>query len=93
MRKSWKLYEKLLQELQSDKSAAPEVLDCVKFGAGLFYFIVSMVKLFIVLNSFMWKTPGAFLKILEVIGFVADRDLGVTYLETVSANNGIRGLS
>lgn len=48
------------------------------FGLGFFYFIVSMV-------------PGALLRVLEAIGFVADRDKGVDYLMRVHRYGGVRG--
>ena len=53
------------------------VYHALLFGVAFFYFIVSIV-------------PGQFLKILEVIGFVANRDLGVSYLLKVHDFGGVR---
>ncbi|CAG8505059.1 174_t:CDS:10 [Paraglomus occultum] len=54
-----------------------DVEDCLEFGIGLFYFVVSIV-------------PGSFLSVLKAIGFNADREQGIKMLENCWKRCGIR---
>nr|CAG8588887.1 12538_t:CDS:10 [Entrophospora candida]CAG8593458.1 5666_t:CDS:10 [Entrophospora candida] len=54
-----------------------DVEDCLEFGIGVFYFIVSIV-------------PGSFLSVLKAIGFNVDREKGITMLENCFSRNGVR---
>lgn len=84
LRKSWKSYERILADVEEAKKdnikIDPGVYHSLLFGVAFFYFIVSIV-------------PGSYLKILEVIGFVANRDLGVSYLHRVHDFGGVRSMS
>jgi len=47
-----------------------DVQNEIKFAFGLFYFFVSF-------------SPGSFLKVLELLGFVSNRELGIQYMHEI----------
>ncbi|CAI2169302.1 17041_t:CDS:2 [Funneliformis geosporum] len=55
----------------------PDIEDCLEFGIGVFYFIVSIV-------------PGSFQSILKAIGFNAEREKGIQMLENCRLRDGVR---
>jgi len=71
MRKSWKMFEKIKRDIAEKQKENIKVEECIenelKFSLGLFYFFVSFA-------------PGMFLKVLELLGFVANRELGIQYM-------------
>eukprot|EP01118_Nematostelium_gracile_P018103 TRINITY_DN7925_c0_g1_i1.p1 TRINITY_DN7925_c0_g1~~TRINITY_DN7925_c0_g1_i1.p1 ORF type:complete len:566 (-),score=152.67 TRINITY_DN7925_c0_g1_i1:67-1764(-) len=76
LRKAWKMLQKLETEMtngiQIDKTQTKYVIDEeiqleVKATIGLFYIMIAL-------------SPGQFLKVLSIIGFVANRELGLRYL-------------
>lgn len=69
MRSAWKSYEAVLKKHVKDGKADihPEIFACLKFGVGVFYYIVGLM-------------PGVLQTLLSWIGFVADYDVGVQYL-------------
>ncbi len=54
------------------------MVSSVSFGLGCFHFFVSLVP-----RSFQW--------LLNAIGYVSDRQLGIEELRRVQQSNGIRG--
>jgi len=80
MRKSWKVFEeslKLLKEAKEPGTYHEELVRCLNFGAGFFFFIMSII-------------PQKFLKLVELVGFRADRDLGLKYIHDCHDAGGIR---
>jgi tetratricopeptide (TPR) repeat protein len=83
MRKAWKAYERLAKLVDLDGSDGDAtvfdeaLVNCVRFGVGLFFFIISFV-------------PGQVAKLVELIGFVGDRKRGVAYLRAVSESSTAR---
>lgn len=78
MRKSWKVFEELLKLVNRDPSVYdPELVRCLNFGSGFFLFAMSII-------------PQKFLKLVELIGFKADRDLGLKYVRECHDAGGIR---
>eukprot|EP01119_Soliformovum_irregulare_P010697 TRINITY_DN2637_c0_g1_i1.p1 TRINITY_DN2637_c0_g1~~TRINITY_DN2637_c0_g1_i1.p1 ORF type:complete len:539 (+),score=177.16 TRINITY_DN2637_c0_g1_i1:53-1669(+) len=79
LRKSWKKFEKLFKEIENSKDHQYplDLVDIAKHSVAVFYFLVSF-------------TPGTLLKVLELIGFVADREKGMTYLQSTVDHNGIK---
>lgn len=61
MRKSWKIYEKLYKKLGTKLNVSPdsEIALGIKFGVGLFYFIVSTVST-LSISSSLRSCPRAF---------------------------------
>ncbi|CAB5375473.1 unnamed protein product [Rhizophagus irregularis] len=57
-----------------------DIEDCLEFGIGVFYFILSIV-------------PGSFQSILKAIGFNAERDEGIQMLENCYLRDGVRAPS
>ncbi|CAG8600160.1 9936_t:CDS:10 [Funneliformis caledonium] len=55
----------------------PDIEDCLEFGIGVFYFLVSIV-------------PGSFQSILKAIGFIAEREKGIQMLENCRLRDGVR---
>jgi len=55
----------------------PEIQEHLRFGVGLFYYIVSLV-------------PGIMLKILQMIGFVGDQDKAIQIMTEIYQNNGLK---
>jgi len=77
LRKSWKQFEKCLKQAKGMNNLDPELTRCLEFGAGFFLFAISII-------------PQKFLKLVELVGFKADRDAGLHYIRTVHSSNGIR---
>lgn len=79
MRKSWKVFEECLKSIASDKNNIydPELVRCLNFGAGFFFFAMSII-------------PQKFLKLIELVGFKADRDLGLKYIRECYDAGGVR---
>nr|CCC91195.1 conserved hypothetical protein [Trypanosoma congolense IL3000] len=79
LRKSWGLYYKLVREMEADTDdhIPSELKMCIKYGAGTFYVFLALV-------------PSSLMKVLNVIGFVSDRELGEQYLTEVFESDGIR---
>jgi len=78
LRKSWKVFEESLKTVQDGKGVHDEELvRCLNFGAGFFYFAMSII-------------PQKFLKLVEFVGFRADRELGLKYIRECHDAGGIR---
>jgi len=79
MRKSWKVFEESLKMVSLDKSGIydQELVRCLNFGAGFFFFAMSII-------------PQKFLKLIELVGFKADRDLGLKYIRECYDAGGVR---
>jgi hypothetical protein len=75
LRRSWKMYQTLLKRI--DSKTPEELADLVKWGAGLFYLLLSLL-------------PVALTKILAAIGFKADREAGQKLLGDVWNHEGIK---
>jgi len=78
LRKSWKLFEKALKEGKGDPNVDIEIQRSLQFGAGFFLFAMSII-------------PQKFLKLIELVGFKADREGGLHYIKECHKNGGIRG--
>lgn len=83
LRKSWKAFEatqKLLptNASTSDDPALAELVRCVEFGNGIFLWAISII-------------PKKFLKLVQLVGFKADRDKGLAYLKRAHDGAGVRG--
>lgn len=80
MRKSWKVFEDSLKMVKDSKEQGfynEELVRCLNFGAGFFFFAMSII-------------PQKFLKLVELVGFRADRDLGLKYIHDCHVAGGIR---
>jgi len=79
MRKSWKVFEESLKLVSTDKSGLydEELVRCLNFGAGFFFFAMSII-------------PQKFLKLIELVGFKADRELGLKYIRECHDAGGVR---
>jgi len=79
MRKSWKVFEESQKSVQDSKDFThnEELVRCLNFGAGFFFFAMSII-------------PQKFLKLVELVGFRADRDLGLKYIRECHDSGGIR---
>lgn len=79
LRKAWGCYHTLIQTVEKDtENAIPyELKMCIKYGTGTFYAFLALV-------------PANVMKLLSVIGFISDRDLGEQYLTEVLESNTIR---
>jgi len=80
MRKSWKVFEeslKIVKETKETDLFEVELIRCLNFGAGFFFFAMSII-------------PQKFLKLVELVGFRADRDLGLKYIRECHDAGGIR---
>jgi hypothetical protein len=76
LRKSWKTFEGTEKMLAvANPSDDRELKRCVEFGAGLFYWAISIV-------------PKGLLKFIEFAGFKSDRDLGMKYLRATREAGG-----
>jgi len=73
MRKAWSIYYNLFQ--RKTPAVDPEVLDGVRFGAGLFMYLMS------------WLPPMA-VSLLKIVGFVSNRDLGQHLMELPAGSEG-----
>lgn len=78
MRKSWKVFEESLKMVSRDPNTYDqELVRCLNFGAGFFFFAMSII-------------PQKFLKVIELVGFKADRDLGLKYIRDCHDAGGVR---
>lgn len=79
MRKSWKVFEQSLKMVSNDKTGmySEELVRCLNFGAGFFFFAMSII-------------PQKFLKLVELVGFKADRELGLKYIRGCYDAGGVR---
>jgi len=81
MRKSWKVFEECLKVVKETKDSNEvfevELVRCLNFGAGFFLFAMSII-------------PQKFLKLVEFVGFRADRDQGLKYIRDCHDAGGIR---
>ncbi|EGG21321.1 hypothetical protein DFA_01202 [Cavenderia fasciculata] len=80
LRKSWKTFEECLKQVKDTSSTIKyeeDLLECLHFGAGFFYFAMSII-------------PSNVIKFVELIGFKSDRDLGLQYIRDCSEKAGVR---
>ncbi|KEG14386.1 tetratricopeptide repeat domain 39B [Trypanosoma grayi] len=79
LRRTWGIYHKLIQTVEADKDnrIPKELKMCIKYGTGTFYAFLALV-------------PANLMKLLNVIGFISDKELGEEYLTEVFESNGIR---
>jgi hypothetical protein len=80
MKSCWQIYSGLLKahtDKDGNMTLHPEIHEHLKFGVGLFYYIVSLV-------------PGVMLKILQMIGFVGDSDKAITYMGEIYQGGGLK---
>jgi len=79
MRKSWKVFEESLKVVKESKEQIhdEDLVRCLHFGAGFFFFAMSII-------------PQKFLKLVELVGFRADRDLGLKYIRNCHDAGGVR---
>ncbi|GET90983.1 hypothetical protein, conserved [Leishmania tarentolae] len=79
LRKAWGCYYSLIQQVEQDtENRIPHELKmCIKYGTGTFYAFLALV-------------PANLMKLLGLIGFISDRDLGEQYLTEVFESNTIR---
>jgi hypothetical protein len=66
-----------LDGINNNVEVFSDIEDCLEFGIGVFYFILSIV-------------PGSFQSILKAIGFNAERDQGIQMLENCYFRDGVR---
>ena len=96
LRKSWKAFEATQKALptptgsasstagasgsgtSTNDAAIAELVRCVEFGNGIFLWACSII-------------PKKFLKLVELVGFKADRDMGIKYLKHAHDGAGVRG--
>jgi hypothetical protein len=86
LRKSWKAYERLYDVVKktgnvdrnNDSWINPDIVYGIKTGVGMFYFLVSIL-------------PSTITAVLSVLGFTANRDVGLEMLREVSMNSGLYG--
>lgn len=79
LRKAWGLYYALIQKVTSDttNSIPDDLKYAIKYGTGLFYTFLALV-------------PGSLMKLLSIIGFISDKELGEKYLTEVFRSSSIR---
>jgi len=79
MRKAWNIYDGVMKSHRvNGKSILHEEINTyLKFGVGLFYYIISLV-------------PGVMLKVLTMIGFVADQDKGIKYMTEIYQTDNLK---
>lgn len=79
LRKAWGCYHSLMQIVEKDtENKIPNELKmCIKYGTGTFYAFLALV-------------PANLMKLLSIIGFISDKDLGEQYLTEVFESNTIR---
>lgn len=77
LRKSWKVFEKALRESKSVENFEDELQRSLEFGAGFFLFAISII-------------PPKFLKLVELVGFKADRDGGLQFIRQCHDGDGMR---
>ena len=73
LRKAWKLFRSLRDRL-GEAEAEPEVAAEIRFGLGLIMFTISLAP------------KGLASKILKLVGFEADRTVGLDHLRAVSGD-------
>jgi len=79
MRKAWGILYSLYKDLKKDScdQIHPDVKDNINSSVGTFFFMLSIL-------------PSAVMTLLEVIGFVADREEGISILtDVVRANSAV----
>eukprot|EP01064_Diplonema_japonicum_P016352 TRINITY_DN24365_c0_g1_i1.p1 TRINITY_DN24365_c0_g1~~TRINITY_DN24365_c0_g1_i1.p1 ORF type:complete len:548 (+),score=145.37 TRINITY_DN24365_c0_g1_i1:76-1719(+) len=78
IRLAWGHYQSLIKVLAHKGGEVPTYIsDNIKFGVGMFYIFLTLV-------------PSGLMKVLSVIGFVRDSELGEQYLQEVFRNGGVR---
>lgn len=79
LRKAWGLYYALIQRVTNDtNNTIPDDLKyAIKYGTGLFYTFLALV-------------PASLMKLLSIIGFISDKELGEKYLTDVFQSSSIR---
>eukprot|EP00796_Vickermania_ingenoplastis_P005485 gene5485-3959_t len=79
LRKAWGCFYTLIQEVENDTTnSIPEELKmAIKCGTGTFYAFLALV-------------PANLMKLLSIIGFISDKELGEKYLTEVFQSNSIR---
>ncbi|ESL09313.1 hypothetical protein TRSC58_02968 [Trypanosoma rangeli SC58] len=79
LRRTWGIYHKLIHVIAADKTnqIPNELKMCIKYGTGAFYAFLALV-------------PANLMRLLNVIGFISDRELGEQYLTEVFESNGVR---
>lgn len=79
LRKAWGCYHSLMTIVEKDtENKIPNELKmCIKYGTGTFYAFLALV-------------PANLMKLLSIIGFISDKDLGEQYLTEVFESNTIR---
>lgn len=79
LRKAWGCFHTLIQLVEKDTTnSIPEELKlCIKCGTGTFYAFLALV-------------PANLMKLLSIIGFISDKELGEQYLTEVFKSSCIR---
>ncbi|EPY23651.1 tetratricopeptide repeat domain 39B [Strigomonas culicis] len=79
LRKAWGCFHSLttIVEKDTDNRIPYDIKMCVKYGTGVFYTFLALV-------------PANLMKLLSIIGFISDKDLGEQYLNEVFESNTIR---
>lgn len=82
MRKSWKVFEEALKSVNDVKDKDPtfyndELVRSLNFGAGFFLFAMSII-------------PQKYLKLVELVGFRADKEQGLKFIRDCHEAGGIR---
>lgn len=79
LRKAWGCYYALIQQVEKDTTnSIPEELKlAIKYGTGTFYAFLALV-------------PANLMKLLSIIGFISDKELGEQYLTEVFKSDSIR---
>lgn len=79
LRKAWGCYYALitLVEKDVDKTIPRDLEMCIKYGTGTFYAFLALV-------------PAKLMKLLSIIGFISDKELGEQYLTEVFESDTIR---
>jgi len=80
LRKSWKIYKTAIESAEKTKEAFDtDVLNSLKFGAGLFFFVISLIP------------PGLPQKVAALAGFKGgDKQTGLKYLRECFASKSVR---
>lgn len=79
LRIAWGMFHGLIQRVENDTTGSiPEDLTyAIKYGAGLFYTFLALV-------------PASLMKLLTIVGFISDKELGEKYLTEVFLSSSIR---
>jgi hypothetical protein len=79
LRRGWKIYESLIKDLDTKEvELDPLIVANIKFGAGLFFWVISLVP------------AGIAQRAVSFIGFKANKDLGMKYLRECYASKSLR---